>query len=112
MLLFKTYHVEPILSGKKTQTRRAWKNPRAKVGSVHLAKTEMLAGTHFAKVKILRVWKERLGDISPEDAQAEGGYTQRQFAEIFEAINGSYDPDLEITAVEFEVVEASASGGA
>ena len=35
MLLFKAEHVQFILDGRKTQTRRTWAKCRVKVGSVH-----------------------------------------------------------------------------
>jgi hypothetical protein len=61
-----------ILSGRKTQTRRIWKKPRAKVGAVHLAKTKMLSREYFAKLRILDVYREFPSDISDDDARAEG----------------------------------------
>ena len=70
MLLFKPEHALLILSGTKTQTRRIWKKPRAKVGSIHLAKLKMLSTDFFAKLEILDVHLERLGDISEEEALA------------------------------------------
>lgn len=104
MLLFKPEHVDPILSGRKTQTRRIWKKPRAKVGSVHLAKTVMLSREFFARLKILHVKLERLGDISQEDAKAEGGYTVESFKRIWIEINGKWDPDLIVHVVKFEKI--------
>jgi hypothetical protein len=105
MLLFKQEHVEPILTGKKTQTRRGWKKPRAKIGSVHLAKTKMLSKEYFAKLEILDVKQERLGNITEADAQAEGGYTVDTFQQVWMLINGSWEPDKIVYVVAFERVE-------
>jgi hypothetical protein len=72
MLLFKPQHVDPILLGTKTQTRRFWKKARAKAGSIHLAKQKMISREYFARLEILDVYKERLGSISEQDALSEG----------------------------------------
>jgi hypothetical protein len=72
MLLFKPQHIDPILSGTKTQTRRFWKKARVKAGSIHLAKQKMISREYFARLEILEVYKEKLGSISEQDALAEG----------------------------------------
>ncbi|OPY52206.1 MAG: hypothetical protein A4E48_01224 [Methanosaeta sp. PtaU1.Bin060] len=72
MLLFKPEHIAPILDGRKTETRRIWKKPRAKVGSIHLAKTRMLSKEYFAKLHILYVQRQRFGDISDSEIILEG----------------------------------------
>src|SRR5690606_38575844 len=71
VILFKPEQVEPILVGRKTQTRRTWKRPRVKVGSVHQAKTTY-HDKPFARIKITGLRRQRLGDISTEDVHREG----------------------------------------
>jgi hypothetical protein len=104
MILFKPYHVEEIIAGRKTQTRRIWKRPRAKVGAVHLVKTELFSKEHHCKIRILDVRRERLGDISEDDARAEGGYTVAEYIEVWREINGVWNPDQDVFVVTFEVV--------
>jgi len=87
MLLFKPEHVEPILAGTKTQTRRIWKRKHANVGAVHLAKTKMLSKEYFAKLEILDVYQEDLLDISDEDAKAEGYLSRDEYLVAFCRIN-------------------------
>ena len=105
MILFQDEHVQPILRGRKTQTRRMGKK-RWNIGAVHLAKTQMLSTFYFAKIKIRNVRKERLGDMSELDALKEGGYTIEEYKRVFDRINkknGGYDPDLMVWVIDFEL---------
>ena len=112
MLLFKPEHVPLILNGTKTQTRRTWKSARCLVGKVHLAKTEMLSKEFFAKLKILRVWQEKLMIITDQDAIAEGYLSRETYLNAFFKINkiktiGEKATWMltEVWCVEFEVIE-------
>ena len=106
MILFKPEHVDMILSGRKTQTRRIWKKPRAKVGAVHLAKTKMLSREYFAKLRILDVYREFPSDISDDDARAEGYDDASAYLTAFRRINHlSAVPDKTVFVVKFEVIE-------
>jgi len=107
MLLFKPEHVEAIKSGRKTQTRRLWPHGcRVKVGSIHQCRTRMLdASSTFARIRILRVWRERLLDISEADAHAEGYLSREAYWTAFVRINGPLaEPNPLVWVVEFEVV--------
>jgi len=108
MILFRQEHVEPILAGTKTQTRRTWAKPRARVGSIHLAKTRMLSTEFFARLEILAVYRERLGDISEEDAIAEGYPSRAEYFQAFARINrqrvgDDFDEQM-VYVVRFQVV--------
>ena len=111
MILFRPEHVEPILSGTKTQTRRIWKKPRAKVGSIHLAKTKMLSKDYFARLRILAVYRETLGEISDEDARSEGYADRESYLAAFFRINRIVPADHRVwlgwpvDVVRFEVVK-------
>jgi hypothetical protein len=104
MILFTPRHVEMIKAGEKTQTRRVWKRPRAKVGAVHKVKTELFSKEHHCRIRILGLRLERLADISEEDARAEGGYTVAEYIEIWREINGVWNQDQLVYVVTFEVV--------
>ena len=108
MLLFKPEHVQPILDGRKTETRRIWKKQRAKVGSVHLAKTKMLSKEYFAKIKILDVYQERLINITEEGARREGYPSRAAYLDAFRRINKLGPIGLECRicpfVVKFEVI--------
>ena len=118
MILFKPYHVHPIVvidedpMIRKTQTRRVWKKQRAKIGSRHQCKTRMFTvkDDYFALVEILDVYEQPLGDMTEEDARAEGGYTLAEYARIWEIINKAPpNPLQEVFVVEMECVEVKIS---
>ncbi len=103
-MLFKPEHVGLILSGRKTQTRRVWKKPRARVGSVHKAKTALFSLDHFALIRITGLRREQLGDITLEDVKREGYDTLEEFKEVWTWINGCWNPELEVYVVSYEMV--------
>lgn len=76
MILFKPEHVELILSGMKTQTRRKSKRRRWIEGAKHKCYTKPPwsegGADEFATVRITAVRQEQLGQISASDARAEG----------------------------------------
>jgi len=107
MILFKPEHVQMILEGKKTQTRRTG-DKRWNVGAIHQARTNMPwmdDSGYFADIRILDVRRECVGDISSEDVSAEGYETHEEFKKIWRWINGDWDPFEEVWVVEFEVEE-------
>lgn len=107
MLLFKPYHVFPILDGIKTETRRTWEKPRAKAGSDHQCRTRMFSGKddYFAIVDILDVYQQPLGEMTEEAARKEGGYTLAEYAHIWEIIGGSpLNPLEEVWVVEMALL--------
>jgi len=109
LILFRDYHIKPILRGRKTQTRRIWKRQRVKVGAVHKVKTVMLSKDYHCKIKILDVHQERLGDISADDVYAEGYSSIDEYVDAWIDINGSFDPDQLVYVVTFEVVPEATS---
>ncbi len=112
MILFRPEHVEPILSGRKTQTRRLGKR-RWKVGGIHGCYTRPPfakgGAKPFCRVRIVGVGLEWLLSISPSDVMAEGYDNEDDFLDAFWRINeGRLDPrsdgDVLIWVVEFKVV--------
>ena len=105
MMLFKPYHVPLVLAGLKTQTRRCWKTQRVTVGSLQKAKTQMLSKDYFAVLKILVVYKQRLGDMTEKDAWAEGGYTLEQYRTVVWPACSKipWDDDLVVFVIEYVV---------
>jgi len=105
MLLFKPYHVWPIWMKNKTETRRIWKRQRAVKGSRHQAQTKMYSHEYFAKLDIIEIFQQTLGEMTEQDAKAEGGYTLAQYRHVLEKINGDPWNDKEVVfVVRFEKV--------
>lgn len=103
-ILFKQEHKDMILAGRKTQTRRIWKTPRVKVGGIYKAKLKMMSKDYFAKIKVTKLFKQRLGDITLEECIKEGYDSKTKFISIWVKINGSWNEDLVVDVIEFEVV--------
>lgn len=102
-LMFKKHHLEMVLAGTKTMTRRFHKRP-LKAGRVYQLKHDWYH-TIPVWIEILKAYPERLGDISEEDAHKEGGYTIETFKDVWRDINRKWTPDLFVTVYEFRVVD-------
>ena len=91
MILFKPEHVEPIIDGTKTETRRIWKRCRVRVGSEHLACTRPMwckpPGKPFARLLILAHREELLGAIDEAGAIAEAYPDVATYLSAFLRIN-------------------------
>lgn len=104
-MLFKPEHKDMILSGRKTATRRLWSRPMVKVGGIYKAKLKLFSKDYFAKIKVIKLYKQRLGDMTQEDYVKEGYLWQYQFIDVWKEINRDYNPFGEVDVVEFEVVK-------
>jgi hypothetical protein len=102
MLLFKKDLVPLIIEKRKCQTRRVWKRRRIRPGSMQKAKTQMLSSDWFAVLPITRVWRQRLGNITEHEANAEGFSSLVEFKDYWTRLHGNFDPDLEVFAVEWD----------
>lgn len=108
MILFKPEHVEPILRGEKTQTRRLGKR-RWRQGALHQCYTRPAfanpPGKPFARVRIGAVRQERLDEITEADARAEGYSSQPEYMAAFYRINGMVMPWEPVWVVTFQMEE-------
>ena len=85
-MIFKKKHVEQILNGEKTQTRRV-NQGYYKVGQDYaIQPCRTCKGIPGYRIRILRICVE-YSRISKEDAIAEGGYTPDEFEVIFRQLN-------------------------
>jgi len=86
-------HIDMVLSGEKTQTRRL--SSRYLVGRTYaIQPCRTCKGTKGKKIMIDDAWVEQnipnTLAISWEDALAEGGYTQREYEELFRKMYGTW----------------------
>jgi len=98
-LIFKKKHIEMILEGRKTATRRR---------SQHLYRIGGIQGIRSGwyekprhHIRITRRYRQRLGDMTQQDAQKEGYPTLEEFKKVWEEINGKWDPDEIVWVYEF-----------
>jgi hypothetical protein len=112
-MIFKRELAEKVVAGEKTVTRRACsENPRSpwwrerctyqpgKVFTVNPGRGVARIG----EARVVKCERMRLGYLTDAEARAEGVENATVFREVFEAINGSYDPDLMVWRVEFEAL--------
>lgn len=113
MITFRKEHIDKIHSGEKTATRRIWpKGPHARVGSSHLVKSSRFSKESFGRIRILRVYRQRLVDMQPADFRAEGyGHDAGTFLNVFKEINNQKDMNFteflmqQVWVIEFELEE-------
>jgi hypothetical protein len=104
-MLFKLEHKEMIIHGTKTATRRVWKKPMVKVEGVYKAKLQMLSKDYFAKIKVIKLYKQKLCNMKNIDAIKEGYPNLKEFRNIWIKINGDFNPYSEVYVIEFEVLK-------
>jgi hypothetical protein len=134
-MLFNKELVEKILSGKKVETRRAWKRCMVREDRVYAAKTDyrndsifaylyikyvrrerlmdmmVLYGkdSHrcikFAYLYIKYVRRERLMDMGDDGAIREGFSSLQEFKDVWVKCYGSWNPDEEVYVIGFEMVK-------
>jgi len=115
-MLFKSEHIQKIKNCQKIQTRRRISRfkkgpkrgkvvPPKRVGSIQPCQTRMYGKTK-CHIKILKLWCERLVDISKEDAFAEGQYTQEDYISgLIGMYKNTIDENEVLWVYEFEYVE-------
>ena len=103
MSIFKRRHIRKVLAGEKTQTRRTH-NYTWTIG-----KTYCIRDRWFSKpqghIIITRKFRQRLGDISPEDVQKEGFSTLEEFQKAWTEIHGQIDENEVVTVYEFKLAD-------
>jgi len=104
MAIFERKHVAKILTGQKTQTRRTHKH-EYEIGRVY-----PICDNYYGKpqgyIKIIRKFRQRLGDMSSQDVKKEGYNSLEEFRKVWEEIYGPWKPDKIVIAYEFKLVSS------
>lgn len=107
---FKPELAQAVLEGRKTVTRRLCRpNPRS---PWYRDRCSLVEGRSYAvcpgraqhqlgRVIVQRVDRQRLGHLSTDEAHLEGFDTAELFEAAFVAINGAYNPLLEVWRIQF-----------
>ena len=102
-MLFKPYHVLLIKSGIKTETRRNWKKPMAKVKGIYPVQIKMFEPKLLCPlIEIKYMFMQKLSDMTEKEARKEGGYTLKEFKKKFTKINGYWNENLNVYVLGFE----------
>jgi hypothetical protein len=99
-LLFKRRFIPQILAGEKTQTRRPSK-PGVREGGTYTLRAGYAPTPH--RITVTRVYTQRLGDVTQEDARMEGFGGVGEFMEAWAGIYGGWSPDQTVYVVEFRL---------
>jgi ParB/RepB/Spo0J family partition protein len=101
VLPFSAKHASDILEGTKVQTSRKSIDPKIRPGAIVRGQI-----THFADLKIVDVQRKKLGEFNDEDAKKEGGYTLKEFKEVWKKLHGEWNPDGAVYTIIFKVEKA------
>jgi hypothetical protein len=99
-LSFAHRHYRAVVDGTKRQTIRRRCDPRIEAGSV--VRADVIGVASLEAAEVVRV---RLGDLTEEDARAEGGYTLAEFRDLWRESYGAWNPDELVTVIRFRVVD-------
>ena len=104
-MLFKPNHIDLIKQGIKTETRRAWKGkPKVKISKFYpiMRDYRHKHNSDDGYILIKTLLQQRLGDMTEQEATAEGGYTLEEYKQIWIGIHGSWNDDEIVWVVDFE----------
>src|SRR5262245_15135220 len=103
MIFQHTYKL--VLAGKKTQTRRL-NRPRMTIGKSYAVQPGRNKKS-VARIIVTGIHQQRLGDITPAAARAEGHGSREEFFESWKKIHGSLDPHEDVWVIQFRLAAPS-----
>lgn len=103
-MIFQGPHITLIEQGLKTQTRRLGKK-RWIEGHVYPVKRDYYSKPS-CHVRVLKVFEDRLGNMTAEDAKAEGYSSLDSYKAVWERIwKQPWNPDTLVWVIEFRLVQ-------
>lgn len=75
-----------------------------KVGGIYKAQLKMYSKNYFAKIKVNKLFKQKLCDMTQEDVKREGYNSIQDFQTIWTKINDKWEAEAEPYVIEFEVM--------
>ncbi|RLF26479.1 MAG: hypothetical protein DRN14_06780, partial [Thermoplasmata archaeon] len=68
-------------------------------------KRHIFSKKYYGLIQVTDIRKEKLGDITEEDAKREGCSSVAEFRKVWEEIHGKWDPEQEIYVIEFRLLD-------
>lgn len=103
-MLFRSHLAAKVRAGQKTQSRRISK-VRYREGSIQPVQENYKPGKAKDHIKINRRYEQKLGDVTEEQAKAEGFQSLAEFKEEWVTITKQpWNPEQVVTAYEFELI--------
>ena len=106
-MLYAPKHIDDIENHIKTETRRLWSRWHVKVGGIYACQRKRCQPNAEcdAWIRVTGRYTQFLGEMTEENAKAEGGYTLEQFKKIWPKYSGKEWDDNELVyVIEFEYV--------
>ncbi len=104
-MLFKRHLAARVKAGTKTQSRRVSKI-RYREGSIQPIQENYKPGKAKDHIKINRRYEQKLGDMTEEQAKAEGFQSLEEFQKEWDAITKQpWNPEQFVTVYEFTLIE-------
>lgn len=103
-MMFKSYLIPKLKDGSKTETRRVWKRINVKVGSAYPVMRDYRHKYREEDgfVEILEIRKQKLREMTEEDAKREGSPSLESFIEMWRDISSNWDPEQEVDVIRFK----------
>ncbi len=107
-MIFRPELAQLVMSGEKTVTRRAcspnprspWYRERCGIRVDQMVTVQPGRGKpNIGRAQVIAVTRGRLGRLDQAEARREGFASSAEFEATFEALNGTYDPNLEVWVV-------------